>query len=85
VLDGEVIVPGPNGTSDFGALQEDLGVKRSDRMVFCAFDVLYLDGLDLRSCPLDYRKRVLAALLPTVQPGAARVKEPWTPPAGRSA
>jgi bifunctional non-homologous end joining protein LigD len=63
VLDGEVIVPGPNGTSDFGALQEDLGAKRSDRMVFCAFDVLYLDGLDLRSCPLEDRKRVLAALL----------------------
>jgi hypothetical protein len=27
VLDGEVIVPGPNGTSDFGSLQEDLGAK----------------------------------------------------------
>jgi ATP-dependent DNA ligase len=53
VLDGEVIVPGPNGTSDFGALQEDLGAKRSDRMIFCAFDVLYLDGLDLRNSVLE--------------------------------
>jgi bifunctional non-homologous end joining protein LigD len=49
-----VIAPGPNGTSDFGALQEDLGAKRSDRMIFCAFDVLYLDGLDLRNSLLQH-------------------------------
>jgi bifunctional non-homologous end joining protein LigD len=32
IIDGEVIVATPDGLSDFGALQEDLGSGRSDRM-----------------------------------------------------
>jgi bifunctional non-homologous end joining protein LigD len=63
VIDGEVIVPTATGHSDFGALEDDLGKGRSDRFVFYVFDLLYLDGLDLRSCCLDDRKRVLEALL----------------------
>jgi hypothetical protein len=36
---------------------------RSERMVYFAFDLLYVDGFDLRKAPLIERKRVLAALL----------------------
>jgi bifunctional non-homologous end joining protein LigD len=63
IIDGEVIVPAENGLSDFGALEDDLGKGRSDRFIFYVFDVLYLDGKDLRRCRLDDRKRVLESLL----------------------
>jgi bifunctional non-homologous end joining protein LigD len=65
ILDGEVIVPTERGHSDFGALEDDLGKGTSDRFVFYVFDVLYLDGFDLRDCRLEDRKRVLEALLET--------------------
>jgi bifunctional non-homologous end joining protein LigD len=64
ILDGEVIVPTGTGLSDFGALEADLGKGRSDRFIYYAFDVLYLDGFDLRACRLDERKRVPEALVP---------------------
>jgi bifunctional non-homologous end joining protein LigD len=64
IVDGEVIVPTETGLSDFGALESDLGKKRSDRFIFYAFDILYIDGLDLRACRLDERKQVLEALIP---------------------
>ena len=63
ILDGEVIVQGETGAADFDALQADLASGRSERMVYFAFDLLYLDGFDLRKAPLIERKRVLAALL----------------------
>ncbi len=63
VLDGEVIVQGETGVADFDALQADLASGRSERMVYFAFDLLYLDGFDLRNAPLIERKRILGALL----------------------
>lgn len=68
ILDGEVIVEGPSGASDFSALQADLAEDRNDRMVFYAFDILYLDGKDLRPAPLTDRKSTLKALLGAEQP-----------------
>src|SRR4051812_25821583 len=50
VLDGEVIVPTASGHSDFGALESDLGARRSDRLIYYAFDILYINGHDLRRC-----------------------------------
>src|SRR5437763_2780782 len=52
IIDGEVIVPTARGQSDFHALERDLGAGRSDRFVYYAFDLLYLDGLDLREAAL---------------------------------
>jgi bifunctional non-homologous end joining protein LigD len=63
VIDGEVVVQTADGTTDFGALEADLGEGRTDRLVFFAFDLLYLDGLDLRAVPLLERKRVLSILM----------------------
>jgi bifunctional non-homologous end joining protein LigD len=37
-------------------------------MVFYAFDVLYIDGFDIRSCTLLDRKRVLSLLLKNAKP-----------------
>jgi bifunctional non-homologous end joining protein LigD len=67
IIDGEVIVPTTQGQSDFHALERDLGAGRSDRFVYYAFDLLYLDGLDLRDAALLERKQVLAELLADAQ------------------
>jgi bifunctional non-homologous end joining protein LigD len=63
VIDGEVIVATPEGLSDFGALQEELGAGRSDRLTYFAFDLLYVDGYDLRGSPLLARKEALHRVL----------------------
>ncbi len=68
ILDGEVIVPDEGGVSQFERLQADLAKGHTDRMQFYAFDLLYLDGFDLRRAPLIERKRVLQLLLQEASP-----------------
>lgn len=63
ILDGEVVVPDVRGISDYHKLQEDVAKRRTDRLVYFAFDLLYVDGVDLRGCALIERKRLLAELL----------------------
>ena len=63
ILDGELVVEGAGGASDFSALQADLSAGRTDRFRYYLFDLLYLDGEDLRAAPLVDRKARLAALL----------------------
>jgi len=63
LLDGEAVVFGADGTPDFGELQHALATGEDDRIVFLAFDLLYLDGRDLRAEPLARRKEMLRALL----------------------
>ncbi|MEA2563463.1 MAG: bifunctional non-ous end joining protein LigD [Acidobacteriota bacterium] len=62
LLDGEAAVLLPNGTTSFQALQNALGGGR-ENLVFFAFDLLHLDGYDLRPLPLLQRKEALTALL----------------------
>jgi bifunctional non-homologous end joining protein LigD len=66
ILDGEVIVADEQGASDFPKLQADIAGNRTDRLVYYAFDLLYVDGYDLRGCALVDRKRVLAELFTDV-------------------
>ncbi|MFO1101282.1 MAG: DNA ligase D [Methylocystis sp.] len=63
LIDGEIVVEAQSGASDFSALQADLSEGRSDRFVYWAFDLLYLDGYDLRGATLLERKNALARLL----------------------
>jgi bifunctional non-homologous end joining protein LigD len=63
ILDGEVVVLEPDGTTSFQSLQNALAENRQDDLVYFAFDLLYLDGYDLRRSPLLARKEALAALL----------------------
>lgn len=62
-LDGELVVEDENGVSSFSLLQQDLSAGRTNRMVYYLFDLLYLDGIDLRAVPLVKRKAMLAKLL----------------------
>ena len=63
LIDGEIVVETHSGVSDFSALQADLSEGRSNRFVYWAFDVLHLDGYDLRGATLLERKAALARLL----------------------
>ncbi len=63
LIDGEVVTEGNDGVSSFSLLQQDLKESRHDRMVFYPFDLLFLDGSDLRQLPLVSRKSALARLL----------------------
>jgi ATP-dependent DNA ligase len=67
-LDGEAVVVGPDGLTDFEALRRR---GAGDVAVLYAFDLMELDGDDLRSLPIETRKATLASLLRN--PGAIRL------------
>jgi bifunctional non-homologous end joining protein LigD len=60
VIDGEAVILGVDGVSDFDALHSH---KHDQEVQLYAFDLLALDGDDLRSLPLSLRKTNLARLL----------------------
>jgi bifunctional non-homologous end joining protein LigD len=60
IIDGEAVILGVDGISDFDALHSG---KHNDEVQLCAFDILAMGGDDLRHLPLSTRKRKLARLL----------------------
>ncbi|MBW3552224.1 MAG: DNA ligase D [Gemmatimonadetes bacterium] len=62
-LDGEVVVMDRRGVTSFQMLQNSLSGARVGEPLLYAFDLLHLDGEDLRRKPLLERKAALAALL----------------------
>jgi bifunctional non-homologous end joining protein LigD len=75
ILDGELVVDRADGVSDFSALQADLSAGRDDRFIYYAFDLLYLDGEDLRASKLTARKARLEKLLAGTDPARLRLSE----------
>jgi bifunctional non-homologous end joining protein LigD len=69
-IDGEAVVIGPNGLTDFEALRRR---GAGEIAVLYAFDLLELDGDDLRNLPIETRKATLASLLR--KPGRLRLSE----------
>jgi bifunctional non-homologous end joining protein LigD len=59
VLDGEIVCLDEDGCSQFNQLLFRRGTAR-----FCAFDLLHLNGKDLRDRPLIERKRELGKVVP---------------------
>jgi bifunctional non-homologous end joining protein LigD len=62
VLDGELVALRADGTSSFADLQAALSDGRDRTLHFHAFDLLALNGWDLRPCRLLDRKELLAGL-----------------------
>ncbi|HTS12863.1 MAG TPA: DNA ligase D [Candidatus Limnocylindrales bacterium] len=69
-VDGEIVALDGEGRSDFEQLQTRIGVEnppeqilRSVPLFLYLFDVLYLDGYDLRGVPLIERKSLLKEIL----------------------
>jgi transposase len=60
LIDGEAVVCNESGLAVFDLLR---GYRDDAAAVLCAFDLLELDGKDLRRMPIEERKRILAKLL----------------------
>lgn len=62
IIDGEIVVPAADGSTDFSVLQNELkGSSKS--IVLVAFDLLYLNGRDIRKEPLLRRKAELKKII----------------------
>ena len=72
LLDGEVVALDAQGVSDFQALQNSLTAGREGDLVYYAFDLLHLNGEDLRTRPLSDRKSALTSLLERAPVSARR-------------
>ena len=72
LLDGEVAAVLPNGATSFQALQRR--AEGGTPLVYFAFDLLHLDGWDLREVRLEERKEVLRRLLESA-PAALRFSD----------
>jgi bifunctional non-homologous end joining protein LigD len=68
ILDGEIVCLDEEGRSLFNAL-----LFRRCNPVFAVFDLLWLNGKDLRQLPLIERKRRLRALVPVESPSLLHV------------
>jgi hypothetical protein len=73
ILDGEIVAINPDGFVDFYAM-----MRGGSHLAYVAFEVLWLNGRDLRGLPLVKRKQALKRLIPKASPTLLRV------PASRS-
>jgi bifunctional non-homologous end joining protein LigD len=63
VIDGEAVHADAAGTFSFHALQDALSRGKFDHLQYYAFDLLHLNGVDLRPRPLLERKAILQEVL----------------------
>ena len=63
VLDGEIVITDESGKTDFQALQNYLKNRKSQNLTYIIFDILALDGVDIRQQPLIKRKEILENLM----------------------
>lgn len=63
VLDGEMVITDEQGRTDFQALQNYLRKPEGKNLTYILFDLLALDGADLRGHRLIERKETLEALM----------------------
>ena len=66
IVDGEIVVLNDAGVSDFGELRKAI-TQRQHALYFVAFDLLHLNGHDLRDMPLIDRREILQAMIPAGQ------------------
>ena len=63
VVDGEVVVLGEGGISNFGALQ-NWRSEADGELYFYVFDLLWMNGKDLTQLPLNERRILLKQIIP---------------------
>ncbi len=71
ILDGEIAALDEQGRASFSLMQQRTGIREAGRrtasrrdipVLYYVFDLLYLDGYDLRRVSLEQRKKVLAEI-----------------------
>ena len=75
LIDGEVCALDENDVPNFAALQQALSDGKTNELIFFVFDLLFLEGADLRGQPLSARKESLEGLLSRHQPPHYRYVE----------
>jgi bifunctional non-homologous end joining protein LigD len=65
IIDGEIVVLNEAGLSDFGSLRRAI-TRREQDLYFVAFDLLHLNGHDLRDMALEDRREILEGI---IEPG----------------
>ncbi len=63
LIDGEVVVLDESGKTSFADLQAAFQEEKHSHLTYFAFDLLHLDGHNLRDLSLDKRKTILEGLL----------------------
>lgn len=63
ILDGEIVITDDSGKTDFQALQNYMKNPKGQNLTYIVFDLLALDGTDLRGLPLIERKEQLEHLM----------------------
>jgi bifunctional non-homologous end joining protein LigD len=74
ILDGEIVALDAHGAPDFAGLQAALSDEKTGDLIFFIFDLLFLEGEDLRDLPLSERKTRLKAMLEAAAPQNARLR-----------
>lgn len=72
VIDGEACILEDSGHSSFQKLQQSIKSGSFERLVYYAFDLLYLDGYSLLGVHMMERKRLLSQLLGDRDDGVVR-------------
>ncbi|WP_057391287.1 non-homologous end-joining DNA ligase [Pseudomonas aeruginosa] len=62
-LDGEIVALDVEGRPAFQPLQLAFSQRQTDDLIYFAFDLLYMDGTDLRPWPVEQRRELLQILL----------------------
>ena len=81
VLDGEIAAPDAEGRPSFERLQQRMNTIPDARrieqspVVYYVFDLLYLDGYDLRHVPLEQRKQALTQILLPAEGAPVRLSD----------
>lgn len=74
-LDGEAVVLNADGVPDFNALQNAFDKIGTENIVYFVFDLLYLNGKDLRSLEFTARRSQLEALFADHDEGRVRLSK----------
>ena len=72
VIDGELVILDESGQSSFSKLQTAFEHDENDAFTYCAFDLLHLNGSNLRGLPLHARKALLEPLIAGAVEDAAK-------------
>ncbi|WP_151632476.1 DNA ligase D [Noviherbaspirillum aerium] len=79
-LDGEIVVLDKQGVPSFQLLQNAFDKKNQTPIVYFLFDLLYLNGHDMRGMPLRDRRSLLADVMTRAPAELLRFSEPMAQP-----
>ena len=74
-LDAEAVVLDASGVPDFNALQNAFDRRSTSKIVVFIFDLMYINGTDIREQPLRARRALLAELMEEVNTDLLRYSE----------